>query len=74
MNSAPQPKARFHTRINESDFLAIAVWRGKADPTAEVITVQIRRREGDEWKTVGRLAVYRTAEGVYRELPNRPRS
>jgi hypothetical protein len=33
-----------------------------------VISVQVRRMEG-EWKTVGRLAVYRTKEGVYSQLP-----
>lgn len=49
----------------------MTVWQGKSDPTAEVIVVQIRRRTGDKWETVGRLAVYRTAEGVYSKLPER---
>ena len=71
LSAASQPKARFYNRINENDFLGITVWQGKSDPTAEVIVVQIRRRTGDSWETVGRLAVYRTAEGVYSKLPER---
>ena len=65
LNSASQPKARFYTRISERDFLGITVWSGKTDPEAEVIVVQLRRRDGDNWETVGRLAVYRTSDGTY---------
>jgi hypothetical protein len=71
LSSASQPKARFYNRINENDFLGMTVWQGKSDPAAEVIVVQIRRRVGDNWETVGRLAVYRTADGVYSKLPER---
>ena len=71
MSSASIPKARFYTRINENDFLGITVWRGKTDQSAEVIVVQIRRRGGDDWETVGRLAVYRTSNGEYSKLPER---
>ncbi|UCE95619.1 MAG: hypothetical protein JSV51_07855 [Candidatus Bathyarchaeota archaeon] len=74
MSSTSQPKARFHNRVNESDFLGITVWKGKSNPEAEVIVAQIRRRVGDDWETVGRLAVYRTADGVYSQLPERPRA
>jgi len=70
--SASQPKGRFYTRINESDYLGLTIWRGKSDPDAEVVVVQLRHREGDNWETVGRLAVYRTPEGTYRESPERP--
>jgi hypothetical protein len=34
----------------------------------EVISAQVRKTEG-EWKTVGRLAIYRTKEGTYPRLP-----
>ncbi len=71
LNSASQPKARFYTRISERDFLGITVWSGKTDPEAEVIAVQLRRRDGDNWETVGRLAVYRTSDGTYSKLPER---
>jgi hypothetical protein len=53
---------------DSGDYLSLAVWPGKSDPEDEVISVQVRRMEG-EWKTVGRLAVYRTKEGVYSQLP-----
>ena len=66
-----QPKARFYTRINEQDYLGISVWPGKADPSAEVITLQLRRRDGDNWETVGRLAVYRARRtGLTQNFPN----
>ncbi len=52
-----QPKARFYTRLNERDYLGVTVWPGKTDPAAEVIVVQLRRRDGNNWETVGRLAV-----------------
>jgi hypothetical protein len=71
LNSTSHPKARFYTRLSERDYLGISVWLGKTDPTAEVIVVQLRRRDGDDWETVGRLAVYRTSDGAYSQLPER---
>jgi hypothetical protein len=71
MSSSSQPKGRFYTRINEQDYLGVTIWPGKSDPKAEVIVVQLRRREGDNWETVGRLAVYRTADGEFSQLPER---
>jgi hypothetical protein len=64
-----QPKARFYTRINEQDYLGVTVWPGKSDPTAEVITLQLRRNDGENWETIGRLAVYRSSDGTYKKLP-----
>lgn len=54
------------------EYLSMTVWPGKSDPTAEVLTVQVRRPSDQGWETVARLAVYRTAEGVYSQLPERP--
>jgi len=54
-------KARFSTRLPNGDFLGITVWPGKSDPNAEVLTVQVRRQTGQDWETVGKLAVYRTS-------------
>ncbi len=71
LSSTSQLKARFYTRLDERDFLGLTVWHGKTDPTAEVIVVQLRRRDGDKWETVGRLAVYRTSEGMYSKFPER---
>ena len=70
--SAPsQPKASMRTRLPNGDFLTLTVWLGKSDPTAEVITVQIRHQSGEQWETVGRLAAYRTSDGNYSQLPER---
>ena len=69
--SSSQPKARFYTRINEQDYLGVTVWPGKSDPSAEVITVQLRRNYGENWETVARLAVYRASDGNYSKLPER---
>jgi hypothetical protein len=71
LTQSSQPKARFYTRVSEQDFLGLTVWRGKTDPAAEVIVVQIRRRGEDDWETIGRLAVYRSPEGTYSKLPER---
>ena len=66
------PKFNFRNRLTEGDYLTLSVWPGKKDPTAEVITIQIRRLVGDNWITAGRLAVYRTSDGIYSQLPERP--
>ncbi len=71
MSSTSQPKARFYTRLDERDFVGLTVWAGKTDPSAEVIVVQLRRRDGENWETIGRLAVYRTSDGLYSRLPER---
>lgn len=70
----PPPKASFRIRISEETFLQISVFPTKKDPTAEVISVQIRRapREaGDDWETVNKIALYRSPEGSYSQLPDR---
>ena len=64
-------KARFSTRLPNGDFLGITVWPGKSDPNAEVLTVQDRHQTGQDWETVGKLAVYRTSDGKYSLLPER---
>ena len=71
MSVPSHPKVSFRNRLDNGDFLSLTVWAGKSDPTAEVITVQIRRLKGDVWETVGRLAAYRTADGNYSQLPER---
>ena len=65
------PKFKSSNPLPNGDYLSIAIWPGKKDPSAEVITIQIRRQEGGEWMTVGRLAVYRTSDGRYSKLPER---
>lgn len=65
------PKFKFSNRLLNGDYLSLAVWPGKKDPTAEVLTIQIRRQEEDDWVTTGRLAIYRTSDGIYSKLPER---
>jgi hypothetical protein len=69
--SGSQPKAGVRTRLPNGDFLTLTVWPGKTDPTAEVITVQIRSQSTSQWETVGRLAAYRTSDGKYSQLLER---
>jgi len=66
------PKFKFSNRLPNGDFLTLSIWPGKKDPSAEVLTIQVRRLEGEEWITAGRLAVYRTSDGGYSQLPERP--
>lgn len=70
--SSPTYKARFSRRTQDGDFLNITVWPSKSDPNAEVIVMQVRRQKEGQWETIGRLAVYRTSQGSYSELPERP--
>jgi len=67
------PKARFSNRLPNGDFLTLSIWPGKKDPTAEVLSIQIRHLNNDngKWETVGKLAVYRTTNGDYSQLPER---
>jgi hypothetical protein len=65
------PKFKFSNRLPNGDFLNLSVWQGKKDPTSEVLTIEIRHLEEDEWNTLGRLAVYRTNDGNYSQLPER---
>jgi hypothetical protein len=58
--------------MSNGDYLTLSVWPGKKDQMAEVLTIQIRRLNNDNWETVGRLAVYRTSNGDYSQLPERP--
>ena len=65
------PKARFSTKLPNGDFLGITIWPGKTDPTAEVVTVQIRHPTGADWETTARIALYRTSDGRYSLLPEK---
>ncbi|WXG46654.1 MAG: hypothetical protein WED05_08370 [Candidatus Atabeyarchaeum deiterrae] len=72
MEKRNQPKARFSARLPSGEFLNLSVWQGKSDPKAEIIRVEIRGlSENQEWQSVARIAVYRTADGRYSQLPDR---
>jgi hypothetical protein len=58
--------------LPNDDYLNVSVWPGKTDPTADQLTIRVRHLSGEQWETVGRIALYRTKEGEYRQLPDRP--
>ena len=70
----PAPKASFRRRLSEEEFLNVSIFPTKKDPTAEVISVQIShapREAGGDWENVAKIALYRSPEGNYSELPDR---
>src|SRR5436309_13276340 len=72
MSEKQTPKARFSTKLPNGDFLGVTIWQGKTDPNAEVVTVQSRHPTGEGWETTARIARYRTPDGKYSLLPERP--
>lgn len=69
---ARRPKASFSAKLPNDDYLNVSVWPGKTDPAADQLTIQVRHLSGEKWETIARIALYRTREGEYRELPERP--
>ena len=69
-----RPKHSFRIPLPDGSNLSLAVFATKNDPNAEVISVQITRIVEDKWVKDAKLAVYRSPEGVYRQLPERERS
>ena len=70
----PPPKASFRLRLSEEEFLSVGVFATKKDPTAEVISVRVSRvprAPGEDWEVVGKIALYRSPEGDYSQLPDR---
>ena len=66
-----RPKHSFRIPLPNGSNLSLAVFATRKDPTAEVITVQITRLEDENWVTDAKLAVYRSPEGNYSQLPDR---
>jgi hypothetical protein len=66
-----RPKQSFRITLPDGSNLSIAVFATRNDPAAEVITVQITRLVDDNWVTDAKLAVYRSPEGNYSQLPDR---
>ena len=66
-----RPKQSFRITLPDGSNLSLAVFATRNDPEAEVITVQITRLIDDNWVTDARLAVYRSPEGNYVQLPDR---
>ena len=70
MSEKTRPKFSVSKKLGGGEFLNVAVWPGKSDPEAEVVSFQLRKFDGD-WKTLARVALYRTKDGTYSELPER---
>ena len=70
MSEKSLPKFSFSKKLGGGEFLNVAVWPGRPNPDEEVVRIQLRRFDGD-WKTLGRVAFYRTKDGTYSELPER---
>lgn len=66
-----RPKQSFRIPLPDGSNLSLAVFATRNDPAAEVISVQITRLVNDNWVTDARLAVYRSPEGYYSQLPDR---
>jgi len=66
-----RPKQSFRIALPDGSNLSLAVFATRNDPAAEVISVQISRIVDDNWVTDARLAVYRSPEGNYVQLPDR---
>ncbi len=70
MSGKNRPKYSFSKKIDQGEFLNVAVWPGRSKPEDEVVSIQFRKFDGS-WKTISRLALYRTKEGTYSELPEK---
>jgi hypothetical protein len=66
-----RPKHSFRIPLPDGSNLSLAVFPTRNDPAAEVISVQITRLVDNNWVTDAKLAVYRSPEGNYTQLPNR---
>ncbi|MDG7010863.1 MAG: hypothetical protein JRN57_01960 [Nitrososphaerota archaeon] len=67
MRQSVRPKFRFTKELDDESYISLAVWSGNEDPKDEVLSVTLREiREG---KTKARLAVYRSKNGAYSQLP-----
>ena len=66
-----KPKKSFRIALPNGSNLSLAVFETRKDPAAEVISVTITRFVDDNWITDAKLAVYRSPEGDYSQLPDR---
>ena len=73
MSEKSRPKFSFSKKLGGGEFLNVAVGPGRSNPEEEVVSVQLRKFDGD-WKTLGRIALYRAKDGTYSELPERTSS
>ena len=70
----PRPRESFRIALPDGSNLSVGIFPTRNDPKAEVISIELRRVVQDNWVTDGRLALYRSPEGDYRQLPDRERT
>jgi len=68
-----RPKESFRRKLDDGKTLSVAIFPTKKDPTAEVISIQVQNYEDEIWKNFGKIAIYRSPEGKYSQLPDRER-
>ena len=68
-----RPKGSFRIRLEDGKTLSVAIFPTKRDPSAEVISVQVQNYEDETWKNYGKIAIYRSPEGSYSQLPDQQR-
>ncbi len=66
----PKPRESFWVRLSDGSNLSVAVFPTKNDPRAEVIAVGVSQLVANNWVTTARLALYRSPEGKYKQLPD----
>jgi hypothetical protein len=66
-----RPKESFRVALPNGSSLSVSIFPTRNDPKAEVVSVEIRRPIDENWVTDARLALYRSPEGKYRQLPDR---
>jgi hypothetical protein len=66
-----RPKDSFRVSLSNGSSLSVSIFQTKNDPKAEVVSVEVRRLLDENWVTDARLALYRSPEGNYRQLPDR---
>ncbi len=59
MSEKNRPKYSFSKKLGGGEFPNVAVWPRRSNPEDEVASVQLRKFDGT-WKTLARLALYRT--------------
>lgn len=67
----PKPKESFRVSLPSGSSLSVSIFPTKNDPNAEVVSVEVRKLVDENWVTEARLALYRSPEGNYRQLPDR---
>ena len=66
-----RPRESFRIALPDGSSLSVGVFPTRNDPKAEVISIEIRRLIADNWVSEARLALYRSPEGIYKQLPDR---